>query len=122
MKKVLYLASNNKIQFESRLFLKKECFEYLILPLKGFKKILYIFFNIFYPLSRLNHNQIYLLLNLILRQKDKLITYSYASKKVQELSKRFKFFKIVQIQNGALHKELQKDLNRRLSIYIKISI
>ena len=91
MKGFLYLASNHRIQFESKLFLKKKSFEYINLPLKGFKKYFYYFFNIFYPLLRLNHNQIYLLLNLILRRKNKLISYSYASKKIQDLSKKFEF-------------------------------
>ena len=122
MKGFLYLASNHRIQFESKLFLKKKSFEYINLPLKGFKKYFYYFFNIFYPLLRLNHNQIYLLLNLILRRKNKLISYSYVSKKIQDLSKKFEFIKIIQIQNGALHQALQKELNLKyIDIFFSIS-
>ena len=122
MKGFLYLVSKHKIQFESRLFLKKKSFEYIYLPLKGFKKYFFFFFNILYPLLNLNHNQIYLLLNLILRKKNTIISYSYLSKRVQDLSKKFEFFKIVQIQTGALHQKLQEDLNLQyIDIFLSIS-
>ncbi|WP_288255732.1 hypothetical protein [uncultured Prochlorococcus sp.] len=49
------------------------------------------------------------MLNLILRNKYKLLSYSYFSKRIQDLGARFKFIKTIQIQNGAQHQQIQKD-------------
>ena len=122
MKGFLYLFSNQRIQFEAKLFFKKGSFEYINLPLKGFKKYFYFFFNIFYPILGLNHNQIYLLLNFFLRKKNKLISYSFFSERIQDLSLKFKFIKIIQIQNGVLNPDSQKSLNlKHIDIILTIS-
>ena len=62
-----------------------------------------MFFNIFYPIFRLNHNQIFILFSMVFKRKNKLISYSYVSKKIQDLSNKFNFIKIIQLQNGSLH-------------------
>lgn len=122
MKSYLYLVPNKIIPFESKFILNKESFSFVNLPLKGFSKYIYFFFNIFYPISRLNHSQIYLLLNLIFRRTSKLVTYTYASKRIQDLSLKFDFFKIIQIQNGVLTPISQKSLNlKHIDIFLTIS-
>ena len=111
MKKIFYLVPNNKIHPLSKLFLDKKSFEYIYLPLKGIKKFLFLFFNIFYPIFRLNHNQIFILFSMFLKRKNKLISYSYVSRKIQDLSNKFSFIRIIQIQNGSLHPLMVNSLN-----------
>ena len=109
LKTVFYVVPNKKIHILSKLFLNKEKFEFLYLPLTGLKKYFYYLSNLIYPITKLNHNQIYILLNLILKNKYKLLSYSYFSKRIQDLAARFKFIKTIQIQNGAQHIQIQKD-------------
>lgn len=106
---VFYIVPNKSVHILSELFLNKERFEFLYLPLRGFKKYFYYLANIIYPITKLNHNQVYILINLILRNKYKLLSYSYFSKRIQDLGARFKFIKIIQIQNGAQHIQIQRD-------------
>ena len=110
LKSVFYVVPNRSIHILSKLFLNKEQFEFLYLPLTGIKKYFYYLSNLIYPITKLNHNQIYILLNLILRNKYNLLSYSYFSKRIQDLGARFKFIKTIQIQNGAQHIQIQRDV------------
>ena len=121
-KNVFYIVPNKSFHTLSKLFLNKERFEFLYLPLTGLKKCFYYLSNLLYPITKLNHNQVYILLNLILRKKYKILSYSYFPKRVQDLGARFKFIKIIQIQNGAQHLQIQRDCQlEKIDIFLSFS-
>lgn len=109
-KNIMFISRNNKLNHNLSLLTDKLCSINNIkinLPLSYLNKLISLIPFIFlYPKYRFNLTQAFIYIQSILRRSEVLVGYSIIPEKVQNITKKFKAIKIIQIQSGFLGEEI----------------
>ena len=109
-KNIIFISRNNKLNANLSLLTDKLSSINTIkinLPLSYFDKIISLIPFIFlYPKYRFNLTQAFIYIQSILRKSELVVGYSIIPEKVQNITKKFKNLKIIQIQSGYIGEEI----------------